>query len=549
MIVEELVSKLGLEIDDQALRNLQKFKDAITSGLAGTSIALGALGAGLIAAIVTTSEAADEADNMAQKFNVSTDAIQEFKHAATMGQADLAQIGTAFKIISKNAVLAAEGNEEAAKIFGGISIKKANGEFRAADDLFMELVDKFNKLPPGVRQTDFALKAFGKTGEGLIPFLKKGRAGIEEFRREAHKLGVVLSEDVIKAAGKIEDAQKRMNAAFRGVIYTIAEPFITDFADGLESVAAFLIRLRPYVDKFGEGLREITATIVSLLSPLGKLVMLVADWFSNTRLAKFMTFLDGFSLFKALLLGLGTVATLFGIKMAAAGLASAAAWVAALLPFIIMGTVIGLIVDEIYNYIEGNDTILARTMAWAELFNPSDNFIIRFFKSAFALLFDFTDGKHWQKFLDAGQMVMTTIMSIFIQGIRYVSVFLVESIGLGINKLLNMLPAGAKTLLGKVGVDLTPSDNPFAVSDMEANGFAPLLNQLNPFSKGGGASPDASAAIAASPATGAGGSPKVEQTNTFNISGLGLNKEEVEETLKDHHEKTMRQAHAAVKGG
>jgi hypothetical protein len=55
-------------------------------------------------------------------------------------------------------------------------------------------------MPDGARKSAIALKLFGLEGAKLIPFLNEGAKGIQAFEDEAARLGIVFSDDQIKAA-------------------------------------------------------------------------------------------------------------------------------------------------------------------------------------------------------------------------------------------------------------------------------------------------------------------------------------------------------------
>lgn len=78
------------------------------------------------------------------------------------------------------------------------------------DQQFIELADVISKLPSKAQQAALAMNVFGNVD--LLPFLQKGRAGLEDFISEAKRNGLILGRDQQKAA---EVASKAWAEAWR----------------------------------------------------------------------------------------------------------------------------------------------------------------------------------------------------------------------------------------------------------------------------------------------------------------------------------------------
>src|SRR6185312_8853517 len=82
MVVSELVAKLGLEVDETTFKAAESLIHGLKGGLFGIVAAAGAVVGGMLEMGRETANAAFEADKLATRMGVSTDAAQELSFAA-----------------------------------------------------------------------------------------------------------------------------------------------------------------------------------------------------------------------------------------------------------------------------------------------------------------------------------------------------------------------------------------------------------------------------------------------------------------------------------
>jgi hypothetical protein len=512
---------------------LEKFTHAIHGGLAGLAT-VGAAVAGAFVGIVTqTALEADEIGDMAEKLGITTDALQELKYAANQSDVSFESLSTGLKFLSKNAVEAAQGSEEAQKAFAGINTRKANGEFKSADELLDSVVDKFQKVPEGIAQTNLAIKIFGRSGIDMVPLLKKGAAGIAAFRKEAHDLGVVMDKETIEAGSRFDQQLKRSKAALEGLKNTFATPFIGVFAKGLEKLADWLKSNRANMAALSKAFQDVGER----LAGMGEMFLQAIGWFTalfgDSAIAKILKGADYLKIVEMGLIGLG-------VAGAASGLMTLASWLLAAAPFILLGVLIGFIVDELYNFIAGNDNLISRIIQWADFFDPNDNPILNFFKEAISLLFDLTDPAKFDRFIDGFYKAIGYLQTAFSEFVSWLAGVIVEwapKIWQGLLDGIKGLPGALLTGLKDIG----------GMASTLAEGFGGQTHNLEAGRmaySGGASGPNAAAEISTGGKRGA----SVKQTNTININGSNLNEEQLKRAVLGAHQELMSDAHAAVGG-
>ncbi|RLC36043.1 hypothetical protein DRH27_05865, partial [Candidatus Falkowbacteria bacterium] len=80
------------------------------------------------------------------------------------------------------------------------------------------VADAIQNSESAAERAAIANAAFSRSGVAMVEVLKNGSAGLDEFSTEARKLGVIIEQDLVRAAARYDDAllnlQKRMSATF-----------------------------------------------------------------------------------------------------------------------------------------------------------------------------------------------------------------------------------------------------------------------------------------------------------------------------------------------
>ena len=160
----------------------------LTGASAGLSGALGALApllsaAGLVGMVKGTLDAADNMNDLSQATGVSVEALSRFNKAAAMSGTTIEGVGKGLVKLNKTMVDAATGGKASAATFHalGISVKNADGSLKAADQVMLEVANRFKAMPDGATKTALALRLFGKSGAELVPLLNTGGDAIDKM--------------------------------------------------------------------------------------------------------------------------------------------------------------------------------------------------------------------------------------------------------------------------------------------------------------------------------------------------------------------------------
>jgi len=267
----------GLNKADRGLKGVKSSAGGAGKGMAAMAgpagiaaaglavVAVGALAAvaGMAKLIMKTSEYGDEVGKTAVKSGVSTDALQELRHAAELSGASTADLDKALQKLSKNSNDASRGIGTAKKAFDemGISVKNSDGSLKASDQLMGEVGDQFADMENGALKTALAQDIFGKSGVEMIPMLNAGAEGMASMRDEAQDLGKVLSGEAVKDSEDFQDAILKIQGVVAGIGRNFSSTFLpaaTLVVDTVREITQAFSSALPSTDGMRESILKLT---------------------------------------------------------------------------------------------------------------------------------------------------------------------------------------------------------------------------------------------------------------------------------------------------
>lgn len=237
MIVRELVTKLGFNLDkaklQQADKAFRKFVDqgkslvkayAIVS--AGATAAYGAL----VGIVKNSANAGDEALKSAQKVGLTVEAYQRLAYAGDLAGLSQEKLNGGLKFLSKSLVDASKGGKEATETFKrlGISPKKYLNDTQG---LVVALADKYAAMPDGAQKIALSSEIMSKMGNEWIPLFNAGSAAMREAFREADKYNQVIGPESAKRSEAFNDNVRKITLMMSGFGNLIAQRLIPKLDD------------------------------------------------------------------------------------------------------------------------------------------------------------------------------------------------------------------------------------------------------------------------------------------------------------------------------
>jgi len=362
MIIDSLLVALGFEVDTSGAETwIEKAREAETAaiGFVGAIVALaGAIG---IATIAVAGEM-DELGDFADLNNVSAAAVEELGHAAQLSGSSLDALKSSVQGLNRVAGEAALGIGRGAKIFEkvGLSAKDANGEVKTFDELLLDVADKMQGLSA---QEQIALAAKLGLDPTLVPLLRRGREEIEALRQEMRDFGAPTDAD-FAAAGEFTDTIDRLKAMAKATGQAIALYFLPIVKETVEAFRQWWFTNRQFVrDNIYSALQfmiNLMSVVFDWLRRLGSVLQWLIDLIGGWRTVLLLAgaALTIFVSAQTLKVLTGFVAILNAARTAIFGLLAGVG----LMPVLIAAAAaaIFLLIDDIVNFVEGNDSIVGR---------------------------------------------------------------------------------------------------------------------------------------------------------------------------------------------
>lgn len=242
--VKKIAENLGITEKEAKKLNAQigKLSKDLGGKLKNASIAVGA---GLSAVVATagvlvnkTIETGDRIDKMSQKIGMSRKAFQEWDYIMSQNGGSVESLQMGYKTLSTQMDGVRKGSKDATAIFNklGVAVKDNNGQLRSQEDVFNDSIRAIQKITNPTEKAIVAQKLFGKSAMDLKPLLNQTAGSVDELRKRAGELGLIMSDDAVNASVKLQDTIddiQRTFSAFGTQIGAELMPIIQDLADEL----------------------------------------------------------------------------------------------------------------------------------------------------------------------------------------------------------------------------------------------------------------------------------------------------------------------------
>lgn len=194
-----------------------------------------------------TAKAADEIDKGSQKMGISAEDYQKLAYAAELSGTS---IGTLQKATQK---LQSEGLN--------IDVTQALDQLYAIED--------------ADERAAAAHEMFGdKVANELAPMLNAGKEGFEAMTAEAENLGLVMSDDAVKAGASYNDTMTALNESMDALKNTLGTAMIPIF----QTIADIILQNMPQIQQMMNDLAPILADMLKDLAPMvADLMPLIID--------------------------------------------------------------------------------------------------------------------------------------------------------------------------------------------------------------------------------------------------------------------------------
>ncbi|WP_251612894.1 phage tail tape measure protein [Senimuribacter intestinalis] len=205
-----------------------------------------------------TTKQADTVDKMSQKIGISRKAYQELDFVTSQCGASITSMKAGMKTLTNNMQSAADGSDAAQEMFDklGLSIYDSNGNLKSQEKMMWESFSALQGMSNQTEKAALAVDLFGgRVGSDLMPMLNGAAGSIEEMRKKANDLGLIMEDSTVDSGVALTDTLDQLDRSANGVKYTIAGallPHIQKFGD-------WVVKHMPQIKSYAEiGANKIT---------------------------------------------------------------------------------------------------------------------------------------------------------------------------------------------------------------------------------------------------------------------------------------------------
>lgn len=208
---------------DKAKRDTDSFATKLKRGFASAAKGAAMLTAGFAAvggaislAVKSALDYADTIGKAADQSGMATTTIQEMRYALGFFNISAQESDKALGVLNRRIGKAIDEGGPAAKTFEQMGISLKQLKTLSSDEILDLVIKELGSYSNAAQRAARASFLFGDEVSGkLANAMSKGSAAIENLREEAHELGLVLDDEVIRQAEEVNDELDRMSQIMR----------------------------------------------------------------------------------------------------------------------------------------------------------------------------------------------------------------------------------------------------------------------------------------------------------------------------------------------
>lgn len=241
--VTKRVSKTASDLSGSFGKLGNTINGAFSSFKGGAVAGISAVVSGLTVLAKSSLETADNIAKTAAKIGVTTDELQEFRHAASTVGVEQGQLDTSLQRFSRRVGEAAQGTGVLNKEFErlGIRLRNNDGTMRSVTDILGDYSDAVKNANSAQEQLRLTVAGFDTEGAGMVNILRLGKEEMFLITGAAQGLGKVLDKELIDKAEIVnqrwDDLFSKISTGFKRVTLQAVD-FIDTLINGPSSLDA-----------------------------------------------------------------------------------------------------------------------------------------------------------------------------------------------------------------------------------------------------------------------------------------------------------------------
>lgn len=268
------------------------FMGGVGRGVAYAGAATAAVGAAAIKAGDAFADAAgevaeygDNIDKMSQRLGLSYEGFQRWDYILGQSGVDIDSMQTGLKTLTNQLDDARNGSADAQARFEALGLSLEDISNMSREEVFESVISGFQRMEDSTERAALANDLFGRSGQNLTPLFNQSVEETQALAQAAEDLGLIMSDDAVKASADYQDALDTMQRSMAGLKNNMMGNFlpgITSVMDGLTAlftgdgdtgVAKITEGIDTIVEQMTANFPKILEIGMSIVESLGRAIM------------------------------------------------------------------------------------------------------------------------------------------------------------------------------------------------------------------------------------------------------------------------------------
>lgn len=362
--LQEFFVSLGFEVDTSKIKEFEQQTASLRESMLKVSAIATGAAVGLGMMVMKVAEGMDDVGDFADIVGMSAREVAALGKVADQNDSSMAAMKSTIQGLAAVTGEAALGIGRGAMVFEklGLSAKDAEGKTKGAADMLGEIADRMKDMTAGER---LALGSKLHIDPSLIPLLSKGSAAFRELKESAEAANPLTDEQYAQA----DEIVKLWNKATAGVsgytkllaakLFPVMKKILTAYNDWVSSVkkggGGVIANAFKAASDFAEVLWDWIVRLSTGMKSAYDWMMQFKGvvWAAGAAVAALIAYQAGL-FFNSLRVAVA--------KATAALLGMEAATVLPVVLIGLLGLAIALVVDDLVNFYEGNESVLGQLL-------------------------------------------------------------------------------------------------------------------------------------------------------------------------------------------
>lgn len=235
---------LGFDTDDAGAKQFQAAMGGVKKTVTIVTSAVLAAEAAVLSYSNKIAAGVDELGKFSKSFGVSSDVIQQFSFATERAGGSAEDLRSDIASMTKSLASPIPGEFNQGLFMLGVNVRDAAGNLKSADQILLDLADRFDGLDAKQRQI---LATQVGLSESTLRFISQGREEIDKLSAMAIALGGVIPPEATEIAAEYADRMTDVKFALNGIGQTIAISLLPGMTNALSKFEEWIIANREVI--------------------------------------------------------------------------------------------------------------------------------------------------------------------------------------------------------------------------------------------------------------------------------------------------------------